>query len=1046
MIMSRNLLLLWVSVPTILVFITACGGGGDGGGDAQTPGISLLQTDSLTQVTEGGATDSFTLTLDARPKSNVTINFAVDQQTSVFPASVIFTPDNFSNSQTVTVSAVDDDLIEGTHGSLISYSVSSSDAAYDGYSLADLDVNVLDDDAAAVMIVESGGVTEITENGATDSYDVVLAAQPTATVNVNIATDPQASANTATLVFSPSNWNSPQTVILSAVDDTDAEGIHSSGVMHSVTSTDTNFNGITIPNVTANVVDDDVNVTVEFAHTDSSRTENEGIVNVQLRLILPPSVFVSISSPVRVDVSVKVSSTAGPDDYSVPASVTIPVGSTRNSLHNLSVTLSNDVVPEALEVLDISIDNVSGINAQPGSRLKHRMAIYDDDTGNLFATDSQGYGGFFATRLLSVDPASGSTVRASGWGPKGFKVTSMDIDSSTGRLYSVIRSELVVFDLKTGEGAPLTTTVNGMVVAFDETTGTLYGSDQSSLYRIDTVTGMVTEVGVFGGGYTDVVALAYDPNNSVLYGTDVIDSEIITINTATGSATSVGAQGIGNINSLAYDENNDILYGISTSNENLYTFNVATGLGTSVASTPVGFTTAFGLAYDAANDILYGADISKEAFYIIDTLSGTADLHKVNTFNKSSGLRMDGLTYDVNHNVSYGVHADAAGNPYLLQIQSSIGTARMLAPITGIAGTITDLAYDSDSDTLFAVASGNLYTLNVVSGVAGLVDSTLADPVGLAYDANSGTLFATDGTTNELISLNVLSASSTPIGPIGFSSVEGLAYDPVGGVLYGINTDVAGKNPVIITIDPATGAGTPLPNGVLFEDMRTGLMFDSNANKLFALNYLGLLDVDTVSGIGSSVGQLGAGEFPGLAYDRNTGTMYGVVYDSDDNKLVKVNPGNGTVTPIAGIAGAQIDGLAYDPGANVLYGVSMLSKEVLTINVSTGVVTPVGTSDQNQLGGGLAYDSINDRLYGIGINVLSNAFLVEFDLAASAATASTVPVADKLSGLAFDASTNTLFGINSTTHGLVSVNVNTGALNDIGPMAYPGALGLTWRD
>jgi hypothetical protein len=74
--------------------------------------------------------------------------------------------------------------------------------------------------SSAVLVTQSGGSTAVTEGGATDTVSVVLSKQPTANVSVtvnggadvNVAGPGGTLAGSATLTFTPSNWNTAQTV------------------------------------------------------------------------------------------------------------------------------------------------------------------------------------------------------------------------------------------------------------------------------------------------------------------------------------------------------------------------------------------------------------------------------------------------------------------------------------------------------------------------------------------------------------------------------------------------------------------------------------------------------------------------------------------------------------------------------------------------------------------------------------------------------------------------------------------------------------------
>jgi hypothetical protein len=81
--------------------------------------------------------------------------------------------------------------------------------------------------------------TEVLEGaqGFTDSYSVALTAAPGAleTVTVTLLTDGQVSV-LAQLVFNASNWMTPQTVLVTAVDDLVRDGIEISTIRHRITS------------------------------------------------------------------------------------------------------------------------------------------------------------------------------------------------------------------------------------------------------------------------------------------------------------------------------------------------------------------------------------------------------------------------------------------------------------------------------------------------------------------------------------------------------------------------------------------------------------------------------------------------------------------------------------------------------------------------------------------------------------------------------------------------------------------------------------------
>jgi hypothetical protein len=110
--------------------------------------------------------------------------------------------------------------------------------------------------APGVTISQSGGSTAVTEGGATDNYTVVLTGEPTANVTITPTPGSQLTVSPPSLTFTISNWSTPQTVTVTAVNDAVAEGTHSGTITHAAASTDPGYSGIAIAAVTATITDD----------------------------------------------------------------------------------------------------------------------------------------------------------------------------------------------------------------------------------------------------------------------------------------------------------------------------------------------------------------------------------------------------------------------------------------------------------------------------------------------------------------------------------------------------------------------------------------------------------------------------------------------------------------------------------------------------------------------------------------------------------------------------------------------------------------------
>lgn len=114
---------------------------------------------------------------------------------------------------------------------------------------------VVDGVPPTVVLTESGGSTAVSEAGATDSYTVALSQAPSATVSFTATPDAQLQLSPSSLQFTTANWNTPQTITVSAVDDSVVEGPHTGVITHSVSGG--GYSGVSVPPITVNIADND---------------------------------------------------------------------------------------------------------------------------------------------------------------------------------------------------------------------------------------------------------------------------------------------------------------------------------------------------------------------------------------------------------------------------------------------------------------------------------------------------------------------------------------------------------------------------------------------------------------------------------------------------------------------------------------------------------------------------------------------------------------------------------------------------------------------
>ena len=215
------------------ITLTASSGGGYNGetvnitvtiDDNDPPGITVSGT---VTVFEGSAA-TVDVTLAAAPKGEVTVIFSDDGDsdvtwsgTTVSGDALTFTPLNWNVAQTVTLTAAEDDDYVNDEEVL---TLIAANGGYDGVE-SNITVTIEENDTAGITVPDMATVKE----GGTTTVEVTLAAVPTNDVTVTFSDDGDSDVNLSgtalsgnVLTFTTSNWNTAQTVTLTAAEDNDS--------------------------------------------------------------------------------------------------------------------------------------------------------------------------------------------------------------------------------------------------------------------------------------------------------------------------------------------------------------------------------------------------------------------------------------------------------------------------------------------------------------------------------------------------------------------------------------------------------------------------------------------------------------------------------------------------------------------------------------------------------------------------------------------------------------------------------------------------------
>ncbi len=170
-----------------------------------------------------------------------------------------------ANGNTILSFAYDDDWYPTTDGSGYSLVIVDATAAADTWGLQSswrVSTNKYGspgeaDPIPGVIVSPTSGLTT-TEAGGTAEFTVLLSVQPLDNVTIPIASTntSEGIVNTASLTFTPDNWDQPQTVTIIGVVDSLADGDMSYAItLGQTVSTDSRYNGLDPADVSVTNVD-----------------------------------------------------------------------------------------------------------------------------------------------------------------------------------------------------------------------------------------------------------------------------------------------------------------------------------------------------------------------------------------------------------------------------------------------------------------------------------------------------------------------------------------------------------------------------------------------------------------------------------------------------------------------------------------------------------------------------------------------------------------------------------------------------------------------
>jgi uncharacterized protein YjiK len=585
---------------------------------------------------------------------------------------------------------------------------------------------------------------------------------------------------------------------------------------------------------------------------------------------------------------------------------------------------------------------------------------------------------------LAIDLGTGGSSPISGDGFRGFEdVQGFAYAASTDTYFGVdvATKQLIAIDAESGR-----TTVVG-VTEFEQVNGLAFDPNSETLYGVDNNTQTLVTLDVQSAegtvvgltGYSDIHSLAFNRWTNTLYGCTRSGGLLIAIDTNTGEGSEIGDTGRKGIEGLVYDERRLRLFG--TVGTNIVWIDTETGVSYAVE----GATDAaiLGLAYSEKDDVIQGTTRTR----IVSILDGSSWAGSLGP------LRVAGAFVFTN---STGEFYAVGGNA-LFRLGLDDGPGTRIGNL-GI-GRIWDVAFDPDTETLYGMSFyRTLVSIDRGTGNATVIGLVVGAAIrSITFDPNTHTLYGISVAAG-LGVIDPVSAEFTAIG--GDSYWESLAFDRNANILYAV--DMAGR---LAIVDTATGERSAWLGQV---DSNT-IAFDPASNKLYGfssdslcLEVLVPREVPPVTICNYNVRTVWA-----AAFDSGTQTLFAV--DSGSENLIRIDMESRRGSIVGPIRFPGIESLAYNPHANVLYAVSsveMLTKggshyhsDLISIDPNTGTGTALG-------------------------------FDIDIDL-------------ERLTGLAFDPATSTLYG--ASLWKLYTLNTMNGATKTVGHFGQSGRVrGLTF--
>ncbi len=190
-----------------------------------TPVVIVSPAGPLT-VREDGTQASVTVRLNAPPTATATIPVQSSNsgEFTVSASSLVFTASDWNQAQTILVTGVRDNTVDGDRTSTLQLLPITGGGNFNGIDASDVSVVVIDTDRASFSASPASVV--VNETGTSAQVTVRLATPPTSAVTISAGSSNtgKATVSPASQTLAPSAWTTPLVFTITGVDNAIADG------------------------------------------------------------------------------------------------------------------------------------------------------------------------------------------------------------------------------------------------------------------------------------------------------------------------------------------------------------------------------------------------------------------------------------------------------------------------------------------------------------------------------------------------------------------------------------------------------------------------------------------------------------------------------------------------------------------------------------------------------------------------------------------------------------------------------------------------------